>query len=81
VLEQLAEKKIGNRFAGLEIGTELSQHHREDLHIHGHDGRTIPYQDKTFDLVYATHCLNTLPMNVDFSTNCGAFHESTFTLT
>ena len=57
VLEQLAEKKIGNRFAGLEIGTELSQHEREDLHIHGYDGRTIPYQDKTFDLVYATHVL------------------------
>jgi SAM-dependent methyltransferase len=57
VLEQLAEKKIGNRFAGLEIGTELSQHDREDLHIHGYDGRTIPYEDKTFDLVYATHVL------------------------
>lgn len=57
VLEQLAEKKIGNRFAGLEVGTELCQHAREDLHIHYYDGRTIPYEDKTFDLVCATHVL------------------------
>jgi SAM-dependent methyltransferase len=57
VLQQLAEKKIGNHFAGLEVGTELSQHCREDLHIHGFDGRTIPYEDKSFDLVYATHVL------------------------
>jgi SAM-dependent methyltransferase len=57
VLEQLAEKKIGNRFAGLEIGTENSQHSRADLNIHGFDGRTIPYEDKTFDLVYSVHVL------------------------
>jgi len=57
VLEQIAEKKIGNRLAGIEVGTELSQHARKDLHIRGYDGQTIPYEDKTFDLVYATHVL------------------------
>ena len=57
VLEQLAEKKIGNQFAGLEVGTELSHHKRKDLHVHGFDGRAIPYEDKSFDLVYATHVL------------------------
>jgi SAM-dependent methyltransferase len=57
VLQQLAEKKIGNHFAGLEVGMELSRHEREDLHIHGFDGRTIPYEDKAFDLVCATHVL------------------------
>ena len=63
VLEQLADRKIGNHFTGIEIGirfadlaTELS-HRRQDLHIHGFDGRTIPYEDKTFDLVYAAHVL------------------------
>jgi len=57
VLEQLAERKIGKHLAGLEVGTELSQHEREDLHIHGFDGRRIPHEDKSFDLVYAAHVL------------------------
>lgn len=58
VLEQLAARKIGTRFTGIEIGTERSQDpHRSTLHIHGYDGQTIPYDDKSFDLVYATHVL------------------------
>ncbi len=57
VLEQLAVKKIGTCFDGIEVGTEYSQHAREDLHIHCYDGKTIPFEDKTFDLVYASHVL------------------------
>jgi len=58
VLEQIAAKKIGTCFTGVEIGTERSQGpQRENLRIHGYEGRRIPYGDKSFDLVYATHVL------------------------
>lgn len=58
VLEQLAAKKIGICFTGIEIGTERSQHQgSKDFQIRGYDGQKIPYGDKSFDLVYATHVL------------------------
>jgi ubiquinone/menaquinone biosynthesis C-methylase UbiE len=58
VLERIAAKKIGSCFTGIEIGTERSQaQQRDDLQIHGYDGCNIPYGDKNFDLVYATHVL------------------------
>lgn len=58
VLEQLAAKKVGTSFTGIEIGTERSQHQGgKNLQIRGYDGKKIPYDDKTFDLVYATHVL------------------------
>lgn len=58
VLQLLASKKIGTCFTGIEIGTERSQDRQSGgLHIHGYDGLSIPYADKSFDLVYATHVL------------------------
>jgi SAM-dependent methyltransferase len=58
VLEQLAAKKVGTSFTGIEIGTERSQHPgSNDIQIRGYDGKNIPYDDKSFDLVYATHVL------------------------
>lgn len=58
VLEQLAAKQIGKSFTGIEIGTERSsEQQRQGIHIHSYNGHTIPYSDKSFDLVYATHVL------------------------
>jgi ubiquinone/menaquinone biosynthesis C-methylase UbiE len=58
VLEQIAAKEIGISFTGIEVGTERSQdQQRDDLHIHSYDGQKIPYGDKSFDFVYATHVL------------------------
>jgi SAM-dependent methyltransferase len=58
VLEQLAAKKVGTSFTGIEIGTERSQRQgNQDIQIRGYDGKKIPYDDKSFDLVYATHVL------------------------
>jgi len=58
VLQQVAARKIGTRFTGIEIGTERSvQTQLGGLHIHGYDGQAIPYHDQSFDLVYATHVL------------------------
>jgi len=58
VLEQLAARKIGAEFTGIEIGIERSkEQERDGIHIHGFDGKTIPYPDQSFDLVYATHVL------------------------
>jgi SAM-dependent methyltransferase len=58
VLEHLAAQKIGSSFTGIEIGTERSQGQPgKDFHIHSFDGQRIPYDDKSFDLAYATHVL------------------------
>jgi SAM-dependent methyltransferase len=58
VLEQLLAKKIGTCFTGIEIGTERTQEHgRTNIQIRGFDGRHIPYDDSSFDFVYATHVL------------------------
>lgn len=58
VLAQMAARKIGSRFTGIEIGTERPQEPKNaGLCIHGYDGQTIPYEDRSFDLVYATHVL------------------------
>lgn len=58
VLKQLAAKQIGKSFTGIDMGTERAQEQRhQGIHIHSYDGHTIPYSDKTFDLVYATHVL------------------------
>jgi SAM-dependent methyltransferase len=58
VLEELAARKVGTSFTGIEIGTERTHNQqRDDLHIHAYDGHKIPYDDRSFDLVYATHVL------------------------
>jgi SAM-dependent methyltransferase len=58
VLTQVAARKIGSRFTGIEIGTERPQQPKhENLCIRAYDGETIPYEDRSFDLVYATHVL------------------------
>lgn len=62
VLYQLAEKKIASRYIGIEIGdvraqSVQAQNNRNDVNVHPYDGKTIPYPDKHFDFVYATHVL------------------------
>ena len=58
VLERLAEKRIGRTFTGIEIGSERSQSNgQHGVRIHGYDGNHIPYDDHTFDFVYAAHVL------------------------
>ncbi|MGY4411663.1 ubiquinone/menaquinone biosynthesis C-methylase UbiE [Bradyrhizobium sp. LB7.1] len=62
VLYQLAAKNIANRYVGIEIGdvrAQSAQAHNtyNDVQIHSYDGKTIPYPDEHFDLVYATHVL------------------------
>jgi len=58
VLGQMAAKRIGDRFTGIEIGTERSHGQPGgSVQIHGYDGQRVPYDDGSFDLVYATHVL------------------------
>jgi SAM-dependent methyltransferase len=62
VLDQLERRKIGSTFTGIEIGTERSKRRTEGeraskIEIVGYDGRKIPFEDSSFDLVYATHVL------------------------
>lgn len=62
VLDQLQRRRIGSTFTGIEIGTERSKKRGEGekagkIEILGYDGRHIPFEDSSFDLVYATHVL------------------------
>jgi ubiquinone/menaquinone biosynthesis C-methylase UbiE len=63
VLRNLAACNFASQFVGIEIGdsnraqpknTETSG---ENIYTHGYDGKHIPYEDKSFDFVYATHVL------------------------
>jgi ubiquinone/menaquinone biosynthesis C-methylase UbiE len=62
VLRELAASGVGSTLTGIEIGSTRSKEEQESIggatiHIHGYDGVRIPYDDGTFDLVYATHVL------------------------
>jgi SAM-dependent methyltransferase len=58
VLERLAAHQVGKSFTGIEQGTERAREQpHQDVHIYSYDAHTIPYSDKSFDLVYATHVL------------------------
>ncbi len=62
VLRELAAETFGSDLVGIEIGTTRSREEKTTvngsaMHIHGYDGVRIPYDDRTFDLVYATHVL------------------------
>jgi SAM-dependent methyltransferase len=62
VLRELAAEGFGSDLVGIEIGTARSKEEKTKingatLHIHGYDGTRIPYDDGSFDLVYATHVL------------------------
>jgi SAM-dependent methyltransferase len=62
VLEQLATRRFGVTFLGIEIGTErpktaMRGEHTDKIMIIGYDGKTIPCEDDSVDLVYATHVL------------------------
>jgi SAM-dependent methyltransferase len=62
VLEQMATRRVGSRFAGIEIGSErpkapITGDHADKILIAGYDGKAIPYEDNSFDLAYATHVL------------------------
>jgi SAM-dependent methyltransferase len=62
VIEQLAEHSIGSELTGIEIGDERSKKiiqgkYADKIAIRGYDGKKIPYEDATFDFVYATHVL------------------------
>jgi ubiquinone/menaquinone biosynthesis C-methylase UbiE len=62
VLRELAAEGFGSDLVGIEIGKTRSKEEKTRingaaLHIHGYDGARIPYDDCSFDLVYATHVL------------------------
>jgi SAM-dependent methyltransferase len=62
VLRELAAAGFGSDLVGIEIGTTRSKEEKTTsngaaLHIHGYDGVRIPYDDCSFDLVFATHVL------------------------
>lgn len=62
VLRELAAAGVGNTLTGVEIGSTRSRDQQmtvagSTVHIHGYDGVKIPYDNASFDLVYATHVL------------------------
>ncbi len=62
VLRELAAAGFGSDLVGIEIGTTRSKEEKTTsngaaLYIHGYDGVRIPYDDCSFDLVFATHVL------------------------
>lgn len=62
VLEQMAARRVGLSFSGIEIGTERAKTtvqggSTDDILIASYDGKAIPYEDNSVDLVYSTHVL------------------------
>ncbi len=62
VLRELAAAGICAALTGIEIGSNRQKEQRmqvesAEVHLHGYDGLRIPYDDASFDLVYATHVL------------------------
>ena len=59
VLDELSRRMPGKQFTGIEIGDTRSKAVTlpGGAQIHGYDGKTIPYPDRSFDLVYASHVL------------------------
>jgi ubiquinone/menaquinone biosynthesis C-methylase UbiE len=63
VLRALSSDGFASQFVGIEIGeSSRAQCTQIDgvsakINIHGYDGKHIPYEDGTFDFVYATHVL------------------------
>jgi ubiquinone/menaquinone biosynthesis C-methylase UbiE len=62
VLQELADRRVGWDFKGIEISDErskstLERNNAQDITILGYDGKKIPFEDDSFDLVYATHVL------------------------
>jgi len=62
VLRELASSDVGSTLTGIEIGSTRSKDRQTTvgettIHIEGYDGVRIPYEDASFDLVYATHVL------------------------
>jgi SAM-dependent methyltransferase len=62
VLRELAASGVGSTLTGIEIGVTRSKDQQSSLGggtipIDGYDGVRMPYDDASFDLVYATHVL------------------------
>lgn len=62
VLRELARRNVGNCFCGIEIGSERSKDREEKINgklieLSGYDGKTVAFENGTFDFVYATHVL------------------------
>lgn len=62
VLRGLAENGVGRLLQGVEIGSERGIPRREILNdrevsLSSYDGSTLPFEDGSIDLVYATHVL------------------------
>ncbi|MEI9993271.1 MAG: class I SAM-dependent methyltransferase [Rhizomicrobium sp.] len=61
VLEKLAQRGLGHSFTGIEISdgrvATAKANSGAEIRIEPYDGRTIPFADESFDLVYATHVL------------------------
>jgi ubiquinone/menaquinone biosynthesis C-methylase UbiE len=62
VLQQLASRHIGATFTGVDIGANRSSEIDEaaskaKIALLDYDGKRLPFEDASFDLVYATHVL------------------------
>jgi ubiquinone/menaquinone biosynthesis C-methylase UbiE len=62
ILQELASRNIGATFAGVDIGANRSSEIEEALckakiTVLDYDGRRLPFEDASFDFVYATHVL------------------------
>lgn len=59
VLQQLAARHVGSTFRGIDIGSRSGEKRQiqGDITISDYDGKNIPFEDASFDLVYATHVL------------------------
>ena len=58
----MATRHVGSAFTGVEIGTEQSKADDElkskyNISISNYDGKRLPFEDASIDLVYASHVL------------------------
>jgi SAM-dependent methyltransferase len=57
VLGGLARKQCGARHVGIDVSDVTVTEQSDNYTFSKYDGKTIPFPDKSFDLVYATHVL------------------------
>src|SRR5262245_59208928 len=66
VLERLASHGLGTRWVGCDVRDPAVPVSAGAVSIVPYDGRHIPFPDRAFDLVYATHVLEHVPGEREF---------------